>query len=365
MDRRTILKTMGAGTGAALFSGSASARADGEGRLAIQDQCQKPDCIHPVLGFVGLSTNENPPVQPDHEVELQIEPREGEVFPEYFFEPTGLLVESGDVVRFSLPTPGHTVTAYHPSLGRQRRVPEGVEPFSSPLLGIDMYWFYQFDEPGVYDLFCGPYEIFGMVMRIVVGEPMVDFDEDGEGGGGESDEGEEERRPPAFTAATVLEDPALGPEQIAEAESVSWADLAEESKRLQVVPREEVGEGAETPTETGTPEEGDGEVVEVAVGPDLRLRFDPETVEISVGDTVRWTFESEGHNVSSKPGGSEKVQNPPDAEPFASYEGDDHFSLEEPGTTYEHTFTVPGEYVYVCVPHADQGMIGTVIVNEE
>lgn len=360
MDRRTVLKTLGAGTGAALFSGSASTRANGAGRLALQEQCQKPDCIHPVLGFVGLSADEEPPVQPDHEVELQIAPREGEVFPEFFFEPTGLFVESGDVVRFSLPTPEHTVTAYHPNLGRQRRVPEGVEPFSSPLLGIDTYWLYQFDEPGVYDLLCGPHEIFGMVMRIVVDEPTADFGESGEAG----EEGEE-LRPPEFTAATVLEDPALAPKQIAEAESVSWGDLAAESKRLQVVPREGAGDGTETPTETGTPEEGDGEVVEVAVGPDLRLRFDPETVEIAVGDTVQWTFESEGHNVTSKPGSSERVRNPPDAEPFASYEGDDHFSLNEPGTTFEHTFTVPGEYVYVCAPHADQGMIGTVIVSEE
>jgi plastocyanin len=36
----------------------------------------------------------------------------------------------------------------------------------------------------------------------------------------------------------------------------------------------------------------------------------------------------------------------------------------EVGETFEHTFTVPGTYVYVCVPHAGQGMIGRVIVNE-
>ncbi|WP_440005703.1 plastocyanin/azurin family copper-binding protein [Halomicrococcus sp. SG-WS-1] len=125
------------------------------------------------------------------------------------------------------------------------------------------------------------------------------------------------------------------------------------------------GEEGETTTEeetTGTA--ADGQVTEVAVGPEGRLRFVPETVEISVGDTVRWTFESAGHNVTTKPGASEKISIPEDAEPFGSYEGDAHYSINEVGTTFEHTFTVPGEYVYVCEPHADQGMIGTVVVSE-
>ena len=113
---------------------------------------------------------------------------------------------------------------------------------------------------------------------------------------------------------------------------------------------------------TGTVAEG--QVTEVAVGPEGRLRFVPETVEISVGDTVRWTFESAGHNVTTKPGASEKISIPEDAEPFASYEGDAHYSINEVGTTFEHAFEVPGEYVYVCEPHAGQGMIGTVVVSE-
>ncbi|WP_458188969.1 plastocyanin/azurin family copper-binding protein [Haladaptatus sp. NG-WS-4] len=123
----------------------------------------------------------------------------------------------------------------------------------------------------------------------------------------------------------------------------------------------------ETTTETTTEETTggtSGETVDVAVGPQGRLRFDPEEVEIPVGGTVRWTFESAGHNVTAKPGASEKISIPENAEPFGSYEGDAHYSINEVGTTYEHTFTVPGEYVYVCEPHADQGMVGTVTVTE-
>ena len=110
---------------------------------------------------------------------------------------------------------------------------------------------------------------------------------------------------------------------------------------------------------------GSGETVhEVASGPEGRLRFDPETIEISVGDTVRWTAESPGHNVTSKPGASEKCENPDGAEPFASYEGDDHFAVMEEGSTFEHTFDVAGEYVYVCAPHEGQGMVGEITVTE-
>jgi len=104
--------------------------------------------------------------------------------------------------------------------------------------------------------------------------------------------------------------------------------------------------------------------VEVAVGPERRLRYEPEAIEIHVGTTVVWTFESTGHNVTSKPGASERCENPDGAEPFASYEGSNHYEILDPGATYEHEFTVPGEYVYVCAPHAGQGMVGTVTVTE-
>jgi plastocyanin len=33
------------------------------------------------------------------------------------------------------------------------------------------------------------------------------------------------------------------------------------------------------------------------------------------------------------------------------------------GDEFRHTFTVPGEYRYVCVPHDMVGMVGTVIVE--
>jgi len=122
-------------------------------------------------------------------------------------------------------------------------------------------------------------------------------------------------------------------------------------------------EGGATTT-TAAPTTTQSSILEVAVGPEKRLRFDPEEIEISTGTTVVWTFESTGHNVTSKPGASDKCENPEGAEPFASYEGSSHFAIDEPGTTYEHEFTVPGEYVYVCAPHEGQGMVGEITVTE-
>lgn len=132
----------------------------------------------------------------------------------------------------------------------------------------------------------------------------------------------------------------------------------------------EIGDGFETTTADETTDEGEttaagGTTVDVAVGPEGQyLRFVPGEVEISVGDTVRWTAESEGHNVSAKPEAATQVELPEGAEPFATYEGNRSFLVMQVGDTFEHTFTVPGTYVYVCVPHASEGMVGTVVVSE-
>lgn len=240
MDRRNVLKAAGATSVLPLASSMATAGSDEHDKSKNnkkgqnQRECPRPQCIHPTLGYVGLAADEQlpAPLQPDHEVDLVTElPEGGEgeeegAFPEFFFEPTGLYVNQGDVVRFNLATPDHTVTAYHPGLGRQRRVPEGVPAFSSPVLAEDTFWLYRFDKPGVYDVLCAPHEIFGMVGRIVVGDAPSNFGESG--------------RPPELTANLVLNDPALDPENIRAECQVKWADIAEESKQILVeFPEEE------------------------------------------------------------------------------------------------------------------------------
>ena len=183
--------------------------------------------IDPTYGFVGASKDAEAPAKHDHEVQLLIgDPLEGSRIPTFYFDPTGLFVEAGDVVRFVLATPDHTVTAFHPALGRTQRVPDDVPAVSSPVLGGGTYWLYQFDTPGVYDLYCAPHEQFGMVCRVVVGEasgPAADPV-------GAPSEDPTAPRPPAGAAATVLNDPALAPEMIVEGGTVAWADVAAENK---------------------------------------------------------------------------------------------------------------------------------------
>lgn len=104
----------------------------------------------------------------------------------------------------------------------------------------------------------------------------------------------------------------------------------------------------------------------VESGPGGTYRFEPESVTIKTGEKIRWTFPTSGHNVCCVPEDSDEVELPSDAEPFSSYDSDESPMTTVPkGEIYEHTFNTPGKYVYVCVPHVNFGMIGTVVVEEE
>lgn len=159
------MKTIGAGVAAGTaLTGLAAAGEDSNGET---------DSLDPLWGHAGIAEDmeagfpapEDFPseIRPDHVVALHVD----EEFHTLHFHPTGLHIQPGDVVMFTLPTPDHSVTAYHERIRGGMRVPEGVGPFSSPVLPAGGYWLYRFDEAGVYDLFCAPHEFMGMVMRIV------------------------------------------------------------------------------------------------------------------------------------------------------------------------------------------------------
>src|SRR5690606_35600387 len=58
----------------------------------------------------------------------------------------------------------------------------------------------------------------------------------------------------------------------------------------------------------------------------------------------------------SKAVSADNVEQPAGAEPFDSGNIDRR-------RTWSHTFTVPGTYRYVCVPHELAGMVGVVVVE--
>jgi len=77
--------------------------------------------------------------------------------------------------------------------------------------------------------------------------------------------------------------------------------------------------------------------------------FAPPSKTIAVGDTVDWTWSDSGHTSTSN-------RNQPES--WSS-------GLKDQGATFSHTFTHPGRYQYVCVPHEDIGMKGTIVVGED
>lgn len=91
------------------------------------------------------------------------------------------------------------------------------------------------------------------------------------------------------------------------------------------------------------------EVVEV--GPNDSFNYTPESLTVTAGTPVRFVWLSDSHNVV------------PQSQPTdADWQG--HSALEARGFSHEHTFDVPGTYEYVCTPHQQYGMRGSVTVEE-
>jgi plastocyanin len=104
---------------------------------------------------------------------------------------------------------------------------------------------------------------------------------------------------------------------------------------------------------------GDASVVKVRMT--VNKKFVPATVTIKVGDSVEWIAEDPFHQHSITTDAQQAedrklVQIPPGAKPFNS-------GLIEPGRSFRYRFTVPGTYKYVCPPHEQSNMVGTILVT--
>lgn len=93
-----------------------------------------------------------------------------------------------------------------------------------------------------------------------------------------------------------------------------------------------------------------------------RARYEPSGITVPVGATIVWrNMDENPHTVTTDPdalGDPNRVRLPDGAEPWDSGE-------ILTGERWEHTFTVPGTYVYACQYHQDHGMVGTVTVEDE
>jgi plastocyanin len=88
-----------------------------------------------------------------------------------WFDPIGLQVEPGTIIRWVVRENVHTTTAYHPRNDHHPlRIPERATPWDSGfLVNPGNHFDVTLTEPGVYDYYCMPHEGAGMVGRIVVG----------------------------------------------------------------------------------------------------------------------------------------------------------------------------------------------------
>ena len=88
-----------------------------------------------------------------------------------WFDPVGVLVPPHTTIRWVVKANVHTTTAYHPKNGHHSlRIPDGAEPWDSGfLVNPGDHFAVTLTVPGVYDFFCAPHELAGMVGRIIVG----------------------------------------------------------------------------------------------------------------------------------------------------------------------------------------------------
>ncbi len=96
------------------------------------------------------------------------------------------------------------------------------------------------------------------------------------------------------------------------------------------------------------------------VGMNDKLRFVPNEITINVGDSVEWqNIGAIPHTITADPRrmpSSTNIKLPNGAEAFDS-------GWVVRGKSYRYTFSEPGIYRYICLPHERAEMLGIVIVG--
>jgi len=161
MERRQVLKTAGilATGGVTSLAGCSSGNGDGSGEPTTTETEET----------TGGSGGETAGGTGGSNTVMMV--TEGS---EYYFDPIGLFVESGETVTFEIQSGSHSATAYKQgtSSAEVTRIPDGAEAFNSEVLSEQGATYeHTFETTGTYDYFCIPHKSLGMVGRIVVGEP--------------------------------------------------------------------------------------------------------------------------------------------------------------------------------------------------
>ena len=295
-------------------------------------------------------------------VEVQVGGEDGE----NIFEPEMLKVDPGTTIHWDWESGNHNLV---PETLPVRSDWDGVEDRYEP----EYDHLHTFVHPGVYEFVCTPHVGDGMVGSVYVTNDYDVVDYTGEDEveiqvGGEDGEN-------IFDADAVLIDKGTTVEWVWESgnhdivptempDECGWEGVDERQEppydhewTFQVPgrygyvcsPHEDQGmTGMLFVLEDQTGQ--DEATIEVG-GEDGENIFEPEFVHVDEGTTVEWVWESGNHDIV-----------PTEMPDECGWEGVDE--RQEPPYDHEWTFQVVGEYKYICSPHEDQGMVGTLLVSE-
>lgn len=178
MDRRALLKAIGATVGAVGVTGCT-----GEGGLSPPTRTPRPTPTPtpngasgeqtPTAGAgTGAQTETTTTTEPRPTTVKMVSGSDGGTA--YYFDPIGLFVEPGTTLTFENESGSHSSTAYVEGTGSSSvtRIPADAEGWDSGILSQSGATFeHTFEVEGTYDYFCVPHKTLGMVGRIVVGSP--------------------------------------------------------------------------------------------------------------------------------------------------------------------------------------------------
>src|SRR6476646_102520 len=89
------------------------------------------------------------------------------------FDPIGVLLQPGQLVRWICDDNRHTTTAYSPeNYNHSLRIPTKARPWASDFLLPKQTFEVPLTVEGIYDDFCAPHEEAGMVGRLIVGSAV-------------------------------------------------------------------------------------------------------------------------------------------------------------------------------------------------
>ena len=163
-DRRTVLKTLAAGSAVGLAGCSSSGDGDDGADDGSDDGGSQPP---------GADVGGGPDdLQSTATVEaLRLDSDQGAG--QNVFSPAVVWLEEGGTVTWENRSGSHSATAYHPNNDRPMRLPTGGSSFNSGVMSEGDTHEHTFEEPGVYNYYCSPHEGLGMVGLVVVSEAVA------------------------------------------------------------------------------------------------------------------------------------------------------------------------------------------------